>query len=168
MWKIDDIVRTVLGAKDGCARAQDIELKGWLLTRADVHHGRSVVLYDACAVVHVLFNGSIETVAEPISYRVQSTFRSGKLVSRWPAPELLRGADHYSAQWTAAQALRSSYVLGYRAEGQELGAMDSADYEEARRRSFENVIIIFAAIKAGGIIARGPVRVCMHLWLFSD
>jgi hypothetical protein len=154
VWQVDDIERTVLGAKDGCAQARETNVKGWLLTQADGHHGRSVVLYDACAVVQVLFDASIETGSKLMTYCAELTIRFNEAVAPRPAPEILQGENHYLARLAAARAFCSSHVLGYRTNEQALGAIDFVDYEEARRRLFESLGILFAALKAGGIIAR--------------
>lgn len=155
VWQVDDVVRTLLPAKDGNrTQVGDGRVQGWLLTRADGHHGRAVILYDACVVVEVLRSVSHKTGDDIMRYCAQSTIRFNEAASPALAPEQAQGGVHYSARRTAALAMRSSHILGYRLPDQTTTGQDFVDYEEARRRLFGNLAILYAAIKAGGIVAR--------------
>jgi hypothetical protein len=127
VWQVETVTQTVLGPKDGCVEAKDVDIEGWLLTCADGHHGHGVVLYNTCVVVQILLDPLFETGDNIIVYCAQSTIRFNKAVVACVAREHVHLADHVSARRAAALAFCSLHVLGYRPADYVVGGTDFVD-----------------------------------------
>jgi hypothetical protein len=139
VWQVDDVVQTLLPAKDGNhTQVGDGCVQGWLLTCANGHHGCAVILYNACVVVEVLRTVIHKTGDDIMRYCTQSTIRFNKAASPALAPEQVHGGVHYSAQCAAALAMHSLHILGYWLPDQTITSQDFVDYKEAQQRLFGN------------------------------